>query len=115
MFNKFKLQPIATALTQKEVDRASERCLASLSLVGFDQVYIFAISDKYGKEPIYHERVSNLTLGGFMALKASIEKILSNDVLAKLKTDIEWKPEATEEDKKGITIKIGDEKNDVRN
>jgi hypothetical protein len=96
-----KLQPISTGLTPKEVHRASDRCLSSLALVGFDQVYIFAISNKYGKEAIYHERINNLTLEGFLALKATIDKELADDVVAKMKAEIEWKPEVTEKEKEG--------------
>jgi hypothetical protein len=83
-------------LTEDEIKRQVERATAALGLVGFNEVYIFALSRKFGDTGVVITQTHEISPEGLSLLYKSVNELVAKSFT----TTIEYKDGRIEENGK---------------
>jgi hypothetical protein len=87
-------------LTEAGIERAVERAIGALSLVSFDECYIFAITRKFGDVGVKIEKTHNMSPEGLSLLAKSVNELVAKS----FSTVVEYKDGRIEENGKLVEL-----------
>jgi hypothetical protein len=87
-------------LSEAEIERAVARAIDALSLVSFDECYIFAITRKFGDVGVKIEKTHNMSPEGLSLLAKSVNELVAKS----FSTVVEYKDGRIEENGKLVEL-----------